>query len=108
MEIERATERLRNMRNGMFLLNAAGLVVAITIGCGGKLADDGNADGGGLDSQAPAPMCSKDSDCVDRCGEGQLCCCDSASSTCFSPESGECGGSESTPGPSAPTEPPPI
>ena len=34
---------------------------------------------------------------VDQCGEGQLCCCDSVSSTCFSPESGECGGSESTP-----------
>jgi hypothetical protein len=95
------------MRGGTFLLHAAGLVVAITVGCGGKLADDGS-DGGALDSRAPAPTCSRDSECVNQCGEGQLCCCDSVSSTCFSPESGECGGSESTPEASTSTEDPPI
>ncbi len=92
------------MRSAMLLLQAAALAVAATLtmtsGCGGKLADDGSVGevDGAIDSPSPAPAtCSKDSDCVDQCGTGHLCCCDSPSSTCFSPESGECGGSDSTP-----------
>jgi hypothetical protein len=87
------------MRKRIVLSQVAGLILAISVGCGGRLADDPSAEAdGAIDSGAAAPsMCSVDSDCNGQCAKTDVCCCESASGTCFSPQSGECGGGEAEP-----------
>lgn len=59
---------------------------------------------GGNDTKGAAGSCSSDSDCGNLCNGAQPCCCDTGSSTCFSPESGTCpapsggGGNDATTG----------
>jgi hypothetical protein len=48
---------------------------------------------GGIDTTGTNGSCKQDSDCSGQCGDSSVCCCETSSSTCYSPPSGQCGSS---------------
>jgi len=51
----------------------------------------GSTSSGGSDTTGVNGSCKQDSDCSNGCGDSSVCCCETSSSTCYSPPSGQCG-----------------
>ena len=64
-------------------------------GSGSGSSGGSSSGGGGSDNMMVAGSCTQDSDCSGGCDGASVCCCETSSSTCYSPQNGACGSGDS-------------